>query len=255
VKRGDLPAPESSSSKPHKKARRGPPGRSLQADPSTAANIDSARKLQSAFVKVSAEFLEETKILASNVPLPRPLPPQASIFPFELDIPTDQIPKGQVAQLSAPKRPKWRFDMSKKEVEKNEEGIFKKWLAQADAIVDDWRHSETRKAPASDAEASSADTTGGNEEASPTGTPPPAIPRAPAHFERNLEVWRQLCVGEPLFFSSSTSFGCQMARGRDLTDSSHPPRRSMRVLALPARIICLPRISAKPTACARPYEG
>jgi len=65
--------------------------------------------------------------------------------------------------------------MSKTEVEKNEEGQFKKWLDQTDQVLKEWV--ECGPSP-SDAEASN------QGEA--------AMPRAPTHFERNLEVWRQL---------------------------------------------------------------
>jgi hypothetical protein len=65
--------------------------------------------------------------------------------------------------------------MSKKEVEKNEEGWFKKWLDQTDQVLDEWVDSGS---PPSNGDTESQGET--------------AIPRAPTHFERNLEVWRQL---------------------------------------------------------------
>ena len=60
--------------------------------------------------------------------------------------------------------------MSKTEVEKNEEGQFKKWLDQTDQVLKEW-------------------VDGGS---SPPDQGEGAMPRAPTHFERNLEVWRQL---------------------------------------------------------------
>ena len=65
--------------------------------------------------------------------------------------------------------------MSKTEVEKNEEGWFKKWLDQTDQVLDGWVDSGSR--PSNDDTESGGETT---------------IPRAPTYFERNLEVWRQL---------------------------------------------------------------
>jgi len=62
--------------------------------------------------------------------------------------------------------------MSKTEVEKNEEGLFKKWLDQTDQVLKEWVDSGPDI---------------------PTGSQGEGVmPRAPTHFERNLEVWRQL---------------------------------------------------------------
>jgi hypothetical protein len=115
--------------------------------------------------------------------LPRPLPAKACVFPESLVQLTEDAAKMKDG-LSCPKRPKWRFDMSKKEVEKNEEGIYRKWLEKMDGIVEDWRHQATavaEAAPDHDHEAP--------QEKLPEK---PKAPRAPTHFERNLEVWRQL---------------------------------------------------------------
>ena len=65
--------------------------------------------------------------------------------------------------------------MSKTEVEKNEEGLFKKWLDQTDQVLEEWVDSGSSPSSA---------TTGSQGEE--------VMPRAPTHFERNLEVWRQL---------------------------------------------------------------
>jgi hypothetical protein len=177
VKRGDAPPPEHEPRQKHGsmrlRGRGGAPGRSP-----IKPDAVSARKLQSSFVKASPEFLERTKALASSCPLPRPLPAQAAILDgdsialggVELEDPS------KTSTVVCPKRPKWRFDMTKKEVERNEEGLFKKWIVAADAVVDEWRTS-----PARELEVSS-------EESLPLSV----IPRAPTQFERNLEVWRQL---------------------------------------------------------------
>ena len=64
--------------------------------------------------------------------------------------------------------------MSKTEVEKNEEGLFKKWLDQTDQVLKEW---VDRGPSPPDGE---------------TSDQGEVMPRAPIHFERNLEVWRQL---------------------------------------------------------------
>ena len=65
--------------------------------------------------------------------------------------------------------------MSKEEVEKNEEGWFKKWLDQTDQITNEWV----------DRDSSPPDSEAGIQDEN-------VMPRAPTYFERNLEVWRQL---------------------------------------------------------------
>jgi hypothetical protein len=40
--------------------------------------------------------------------------------------------------LTCPARPKFKFGQTKKEVERNEEGWFKKWLRATQEIVEDW---------------------------------------------------------------------------------------------------------------------
>jgi len=65
--------------------------------------------------------------------------------------------------------------MSKTEVEKNEDGLFKKWLDQTDQVFKEW----VDRGP-SPSDVGASDQGEG------------VMPRAPTHFERNLEVWRQL---------------------------------------------------------------
>jgi hypothetical protein len=69
--------------------------------------------------------------------------------------------------------------MSKKEVEHNEEGVFKKWLAQTDGIVEQWERSREPEPP-------------NPEESEERYDPPVLAPPSPTYFERNIEVWRQL---------------------------------------------------------------
>ncbi|KAF7307090.1 G domain-containing protein [Mycena indigotica] len=143
IKRGDIEAPPP---KPTKTRRRG--------GPPVSQAIQSSRKLQSTFISLPSDFLESTKVLASELPLLRPIPRHSRLLAT------------YDSNLTCPRRPKWRFDMSKLEVEKNEEGLFRKWLAETDQVVEQWQAQ-----PQSDKS---------------------AMPRSTTVFERNLEVWRQL---------------------------------------------------------------
>ncbi len=69
-------------------------------------------------------------------------------------------------KLSCPSRQKFKFGQTKKEVEKNEEGWFKKWLRSTQEVIESW-------------------VTGEEEEEG-------VWPRSTSWFETNLEVWRQL---------------------------------------------------------------
>ena len=160
IKRGDVPPPETKKNPHHRKPKIGSGNAEL---------VESARKLQSAFIKLPPKYLEETKLLASTVPLFRPISTENATFKSfytEADL--------QTVVLTCPKRPKWKFDMSKLEVERNEEGVFKKWLAQTDQLLEEWQNREEQ-------DPGNIITT-------------PAQLRSPSYFERNLEVWRQLYV-------------------------------------------------------------
>ncbi|KAH6916998.1 GTPase [Coprinopsis sp. MPI-PUGE-AT-0042] len=166
IKRGDAPPPEPTKKQPRKKKGR----IGASAATSNAADIEKVKRLQSAFVKVSAEFLEETRQLASNIVLPRPIPRENTTL--RLGDTSNQVEVDRGA-WSCPRRPKWRSEMTKLEVEKNEEGWFKKWLIESDERVDAWvKHQDERR---------KAD---GREQSS--------MPASITHYERNLEVWRQL---------------------------------------------------------------
>jgi ribosome biogenesis GTPase A len=174
IKRGDVPAPEKPKNPRHKHRRVQVQGGSRLTSQEGAARSAalSSKRLASAFAKLSPEFLAQAKERASNDPLPRPLTPASSLFP-QLD--------NAEASLTCPKRPKWRFDMEKKEVERNEEGLFIKWLAETDAIIERWR-----APPQPPSESADDDNSEDGEK------PEPPIEKAPTYFERNLEVWRQL---------------------------------------------------------------
>jgi len=147
VKRGDVPPPPKSQHSKH--LARHP-------DPSSEA-LQSPRRLQSSFIRPSPEYLDKTKSLASNTPLIRPIPSGTAIHPEHV---TDQEP------LTCIRRPKWHFEMSKKEVESNEAGLFRKWIKQTDKLMEQWQSRSNQT----------------------------SIPSSPTYFERNLEVWRQLYV-------------------------------------------------------------
>lgn len=180
VKRGDAPPPDTQAKK-SKRPRKGiynRPGQQGNLSGSQAV-IDASRKLQSTFIKLPPTFLQDTKILASSLALPRPISQEAALLTSEKTGGDDDVMFGK---LSCPRRPKWRFDMSKNEVEKNEEGLFKKWIEQMDDIVESWQ-----RGPPSTNE-------GGSNENAEESEPKKILqmPRSPTYFERNLEVWRQL---------------------------------------------------------------
>lgn len=194
VKRGDIEPPlPTKPDRRRKRVRPRPnPGSAEEAQLlRNAANADAMRRLQSAFVKLPKEFLYETKRLAAALPLTRPIPSDRTLWNDDvLAAPRQSDSQGtaesdsqvaRAAQLTCPRRPKWRYDMSKKEVEKNEEGLFSKWLDQTDALIAAELQSSAT-APVADPEA---DTDVVDVDAE-------RMPSAPTSFERNLEVWRQL---------------------------------------------------------------
>lgn len=121
---------------------------------------DPSRKLQSAFVQLPKEFLDKSRQLCSSLALQRPIQNNVAVFDTSLC--------DNHADFICPQRPKWHYDFSKLQVERNEEGLFRKWLEKSDAIVTEWR--------------ASGPNTGDSE----------TMPRSTCYFERNIEVWRQL---------------------------------------------------------------
>lgn len=209
IKRGDVEAPPPQSAKSRGKGRRPLPGRSAT-DPSaaaTASRVESSRKLQSAFLRLSPSFLALSKQLASTVPLPRPIPDDAIHL-------AESISNAQNA-LTCPKRPKWRYDMEKKEVEKNEDVIFKKWEKEVAEKVELWRNAD--------------------QEANQEGSEGQAIPKSPTYYERNLEVWRQLYVRANFLSIHFRAFLIlyQLAGYRNLFHFTSLTRRAMPTGSLP----------------------
>lgn len=172
IKRGDKEPPPP----PTTKRRKTKGGRPVAAPHNSAVAAVGPARLQSAFHRLPKPFLDHTASLAAVLPLVRPVPPERAVW-------QDTLPSDVSVQLACPTRPKWRYDMSKKEVERNEDGVFAKWLAHTDAVVDAWC---TPAVPEKTEEM---------DEEDPEVPPqeiPLEMPRAPTSFERNPEVWRQL---------------------------------------------------------------
>lgn len=112
-------------------------------------------RLESRFLRLPLELIQHYQNISATQELIRPIPAQLS-YCLSQDVASVEI-----ANLNCPKRPKWNFDMTKKEVERNEEVYFEKWLAQTDSALSTY-----------------SSTLG--------GTP------SPSFYERNLQVWRQL---------------------------------------------------------------
>ena len=178
VKRGDAPPLDPRPKNP-RRPRKGASIRTGQVSEASQNAIESSRKLQSTFIKLPPTFLEDTKLLASSLILPRPIPQGAALLTSSK---TGGEDNALIGQLSCPRRPKWRFDMSKTEVEKNEEGLHRKWIMQMDQLVEDWQKGPDHRDKGRD----------DNEEDENKPQNVLQMPRSHTYFERNLEVWRQL---------------------------------------------------------------
>lgn len=120
-------------------------------------------ELHSTFLAVPRDYAERTRNAAWADELQRPLPDSAAVFPLGL------VDNPAARNLTVPARPSFRFGQSKREVEDNEEGVFRKWLSGSRATVDAWVNGDHEE----DGGASS-------------------TIHSPSRFETNLEVWRQL---------------------------------------------------------------
>lgn len=165
IKRGDVEAPDPSTVSRWTKKKRVPHhGRPLNLPPGAVdpeERSQAARKLQSAFLKPSRSFLDLSRRLAADLPLPRPIPPDA-MYPPLWDTPND---------IGCPLRPEWRFGMSKSEIEDNEQRQYQAWLESAKEKLSIWCGTEPRSS---------------DERVEPEEV------KSPSYFELNLEVWRQL---------------------------------------------------------------
>lgn len=187
IKRGDLP-PDAAINASSKRGRRPPHGKQP-----LAPNVDASRRLESSFVKFSPEFLEKAKRKSSVLPAIRPITADKLLFPVETHTLNHSTATAldAVPTVTVLKRPKWRYEMSKKEVESNEVGVYKKWLEGNDRIIQAWKAEETTPEDVAGSSENSEKTA--EESVSPQLTnTPDRMPYAPPLFERNLEVWRQL---------------------------------------------------------------
>ncbi|KAJ9119139.1 hypothetical protein QFC22_003630 [Naganishia vaughanmartiniae] len=146
-----------------------------------------ARELQSAFTGLSKAYVEAANRRAFNTPLPRPLPPSAVLYQTPVQLEENIDVKEKIKELDerlwCPIRPKWRHSMTKKELDRNEEMQFAKWLEEMDAT-----HREYMSLPQLDDEPAPGNDSGeGGKDSNSTATT-----RSPSFFERNLSVWRQL---------------------------------------------------------------
>ncbi|SCV70862.1 BQ2448_3624 [Microbotryum intermedium] len=156
--------------------------------PQDMAKANGKIKLESRFLKLPLDLIQHFRLVASTQPLERPVDSTKGILREEELLPLEF--KGLQDQLTCPKRPKWKYTMTKLEVEKNEgqskqlhdrnhlavrvrlthppflpEGMFNKWLESTDQLLA--QHAEMSQA------------------AGPLRT-------SPSFYERNLQVWRQL---------------------------------------------------------------
>jgi hypothetical protein len=88
-------------------------------------------------------------------------------------------------RLSCPARPKFKFGQTKKEVERNEEGVFGKWLEGVKGVVQDWSEGggDVREGELA---------VDNEEKVEEDEEDVVKWPRGSSWFETNLEVWRQL---------------------------------------------------------------
>ncbi|KAH8997370.1 P-loop containing nucleoside triphosphate hydrolase protein [Lactarius akahatsu] len=113
----------------------------------TSTKISAQRRLESSFVRLPATLLDQSKAVAASVALVRPITAGAPIWtPHSGRIPSEDETHMR-AQMTCMRRPKWRYEMSKNEVEKNEAGLFAKWLAKSDSLVEEWQTSLAAEMP------------------------------------------------------------------------------------------------------------
>ncbi|WWC92251.1 uncharacterized protein L201_007205 [Kwoniella dendrophila CBS 6074] len=181
LKRGEITIEEHSEGLNKLNAQYGrvKPNKTLQSKSGGINPNSSSVRLKSKFVGLNDEYLQETRNLSFELILQRPLSPDSSIFPLDLLTERDKAGK-----LSCPSRPKFKVGQSTKEVEKNEEGHFKKWLKQTDDIMQEWVDGQDEE-DINDIEANGE---GYIEEKQKQVK----LPRGPTWYETNLEVWRQL---------------------------------------------------------------
>ncbi|ODN99483.1 GTPase [Cryptococcus wingfieldii CBS 7118] len=165
LKRGDMTAEEHDQLRSQQKLKTEKKRPGQVAARSDAPVDASSRKLQSKFIALSSDYVVRTRELAYALPLERPLPASSAEFP--LGVLEDRDPE---RRLTCPARPKFRYGQTKKEVEKNEEGVFKKWLKGVEEVVQEYVDGEEEQVETEDETFN--------------------LPRGPTWFETNLDVWR-----------------------------------------------------------------
>ncbi|KAK9897365.1 P-loop containing nucleoside triphosphate hydrolase protein [Cystobasidium minutum MCA 4210] len=116
--------------------------------------------LESRFIKLPQDYVDHYRSVLAKRPFSRPINPAiAKMTEEDLSIVTTDDNRSEDC-LYCPKRPKWKYYMTKKEVEKNESVMFENWLSSTETKLQ-------------------------KEEAK-------SEYRVMGYFERNLDVWRQL---------------------------------------------------------------
>lgn len=84
-------------------------------------------KLESRFIRLSKDRADENRLRAANERLHRPIDPSLAVLQEEDLVPPKRTAaelllagEQEVDDLTCPKRPKWKYSMTKAEVEKNE---------------------------------------------------------------------------------------------------------------------------------------
>ncbi|GAA5892459.1 uncharacterized protein JCM6883_007365 [Sporobolomyces salmoneus] len=129
----------------------------------------SRMALESRFIRLPKEVQDVNRMKAATEILERPIGEEMGVLRVE-----EMQPEGG-EELTCPKRPKWSYNSTKKEVEKNEEGMFRKWLTETDETLA--KLSSSQRDRDQDDDYSDLPTT---------------MNSSPTFYERNLNVWRQL---------------------------------------------------------------
>ncbi|GAA5953335.1 hypothetical protein JCM3765_005008 [Sporobolomyces pararoseus] len=129
----------------------------------------SRMALESRFIRLPKEVQEINRNKAATEILERPIQEEMGVLRVE------ELQPAGGEELICPKRPKWSYNSTKKEVEKNEEGMFRKWLTETDEALAKLSSSQ-RELDQDDA----------------YGDLPTSMNSSPTFYERNLNVWRQL---------------------------------------------------------------
>lgn len=108
IKRGDLPAPAPSSKSGSKRGKR-----TIKVKFGTAQVIPGntglgTKRLESKFGKLTPEWLERAKSLASTEALKRPISTHLTVLPDYEEIGGTGGEDSPRSKLTCPKRPKWR---------------------------------------------------------------------------------------------------------------------------------------------------